>query len=336
VDDRIRKIQEYVYARYVDFAKDHGELDEEEACAILEAHFAKPENESDPDCFYAGILDFELGSEQEDRKEEFFRKAKYWLERHQALSGEAWDVVDDRLADVNAFFSDEGIQVEATPLPAAPAPSAAPQYVVHEVDDHGSMVLVPAGTFLFGREKRAVALPAFYIDKYPVTNREYERFCRSTGYRFPKYWTDPRFSNPEAPVVGVSVADAQKFSRWVGKELPTEEQWEKAARGVDGRAFPWGDEADADGRACHGKDPTQGTTEPVQAHEDGAAPWGARELAGNVWEWTATSIEDGEPLQVIKGGCYNDPAELLRADLRLEVGPKEKHETIGFRCAKRA
>ena len=177
-------------------------------------------------------------------------------------------------------------------------------------------------------------LPAFYVDKFPVTNRQYEAFCRDTGYRWPKYWTDARFNGPDHPVVGVSAADALKYCRWAGKDLPTEEQWEKAARGTDGRLFPWGNDEPQNGRACCGRDPTEGATDPVAAHPENKSPFGAMDLAGNVWEWTATTIEDGETYHVVKGGCYNDPPTLIRADVRLEAGPKDKFETIGFRCVK--
>ena len=227
---------------------------------------------------------------------------------------------------------------------AAPAIAAAPppppvleaSYSLKEIEDHGPMMFVPAGPFLFGQQKRAVSLPAFYIDKYPVTNRQFEQFCRATNYRFPKYIRDERFAHPDAPVVGVSIADVQKYARWVGKALPSEEQWEKASRGVDGRPFPWGDAPADPQRATHGRDPAKDGTLPVTLTSAGASPYGVRDLAGNVWEWTNTAIEDGETLHVIKGGCYNDPPELLRSDLRLEAGPKDKYENIGFRLVKGA
>jgi serine/threonine-protein kinase len=136
--------------------------------------------------------------------------------------------------------------------------------------------------------------------------------------------------------VGVSLADAQKFSRWVGKMLPTEEQWEKAYRGVDGRAYPWGENGVSEDLACFGRDPRTGSTDPVTKHPGGSSPYGVCEMAGNVWEWTLTALMDDETVHVIKGGCFNDPPELLRADVHLEAVPKDKFETIGFRCVKNA
>jgi formylglycine-generating enzyme required for sulfatase activity len=337
VDDRIRAIQEYIYSKYIDPSA-YAPIDEESAVRVLEEHYSQPERAGDPDCFYPGVLYFELGFEIDAKKVEYFKRAKYWLERHRAITGEDWDVVDDRLADLEGFFEDQGIEVESAPAPAPSAPAAqgpaAPSVV--EVEDHGTMVLVPAGSFSFGSENRAVNLPAFYIDKYPVTNRQYEAFCRATGYRWPKYWEDARFNHPDAPVVGVSVADAVKYSRWVGKQLPSEEQWEKACRGLDARPYPWGEDPPREGMACFGQDPVEGHTDPVTRRGAARSPYGAVDLAGNAWEWTASTVEDGETLHVIKGGCFNDPPEFLRAFVRLEAAPKDKYETIGFRCAKLA
>ena len=332
MNDQIRKIQEHIYSRYIDQG-DHGTLDEEAALRVLEEHYKKPEHATDSECYFLGILYFEHGFEAEERKTEYFRRAKFWLERSKALSNEAWDAVDDRLADIAGWFEEAGIEVEATPPPVAGAAvSTAHAGLAKEIDDHGPMVLVPAGAFAFGPSREARTLPAFYVDKYPVVNKQYEAFCRATGYRWPKYWTDVRFNGPDQPVVGVSAADAVKYCKWVSKDLPTEEQWEKAARGTDGRLYPWGNDAPKDGVACWGRDPETGKTDPVRAHPKNVSPFGVGELAGNVWEWTSTVLEDGESFQVVKGGCFSDPAEFLRSDARLEVGPKDKFDAIGFRC----
>jgi serine/threonine-protein kinase len=184
-------------------------------------------------------------------------------------------------------------------------------------------------------DRKTVSIPGFLIDKYPVTNRQYEQFCRATGYRWPKYRTDERLNGPHAPVVGISVQDAEKYARWVGKQLPTEEQWEKACRGIDGRLYPWGETDPVNGQAAYGKDPMEGGTDPVTAHPETKSPYGVLELAGNVWEWTSsTAVDGGETVNLIKGGCYNDPPTLLRADIHMGQIPKDKYETIGFRCVK--
>ena len=332
MDDQTRALNEYVYLKYVDGVR-VDDIDEEAASEQLHSYFIRPEHGNDPECVYLGILCFELGYEIEEKQVDYFRKAKLWLERHRSLTGEAWDAVDDRLVDLDEFFAEHGIEVETEDLPV---PTAFAPVVQEEIDDHGKMMFVPAGGFLFGPTNDQVTLPAYYIDKFPVTNREYEAFCRATGYRFPKYWNEDRFRHPDAPVVGVSLADAQKFSRWVGKQLPTEEQWEKACRGIDGRLFPWGEDRATPEHACYGRGASEGATCPVTEHPLGASPYGVIDMSGNVWEWTTTSQTDTETVHVIKGGCYNDPPELLRGAVRLEATPKDKFENIGFRCVKSA
>lgn len=351
VSDLIRQYEEYVFARYVDGGDAEEDIDDAQVFEVLSAKFAQPEEASSGDCFMPGLLAFELawGQEDEASRERLMRIAKFWFQRWKALSNgeEMWEPVDIRMADIEQYFSSRNIAGDAidpfaggAPAPAvaeAPVVRAPASYTVREEDQRGPMLYVPAGAFLFGPAAVAASTGAFWIDKFPVTNRQYDAFCRATGYRAAKFQKDPRFSHPDAPVVGVSVADAQKYASWIGKDLPTEEQWEKAARGVDGRAFPWGnDEAAGEAQACSGRDAATGGTAPVTASADGASPYGVRDMSGNVWEWTKSTVTDTEVLHVIKGGCYNDTGGWLRADARLEAAPKDKHENVGFRLVRPA
>jgi formylglycine-generating enzyme required for sulfatase activity len=196
------------------------------------------------------------------------------------------------------------------------------------------MQLVPAGTFLFGANGREIFLDSYYIDRLPITNGEYMRFVRETGYREPRYMNDERRNQPLQPVVGISLRDAQQYARWAGKELPSEIQWEKAARGTDGRPFPWGNDPPGSSDACFGLDPVDGAPAPVGQALRNVSPFGVQDVAGNVWEWTTSNFAKESEYKVVRGGSYNDPAEFLALDIRLEAHPKDKCEAIGFRCVK--
>ena len=222
----------------------------------------------------------------------------------------------------------------------------------------GEMVVIPAGPFLMGTTEeeaerlakaygyhvswlsgevpqRRVELPAFEIDKYPVTNRQFMAFCDGTqyrrGWRF-KEWAKRR---PEHPVIGVCRADAAAYAKWAGKRVPTEAEWEKAARGSDGRIYPWGDEFDPDAcqwnrhRTGHGPG-----TAPVAAHPRGASPYGVMDMAGNAAEWCA----DGPARHTayIRGGCWltEDPINLRAAARNMSGSCNNASMFYGFRCVK--
>src|SRR3972149_1956753 len=108
------------------------------------------------------------------------------------------------------------------------------------VKDDSEMVLVPSGDSIMGEERKVVHVDEFYIDRFPITNSQYKKFVDATGDKEPFFWNNERFNKPLQPVVGVSWNDAVAYARWAGKRLPREIEWEKAARGGDGREYPWG------------------------------------------------------------------------------------------------
>ncbi len=160
------------------------------------------------------------------------------------------------------------------------------------------------------------------------------RFVRETGYRPPRYAGDSRYNADDQPVVGIGFNDAVQFAKWAGKELPTELQWEKAARGTDGRPYPWGNDPPGASDACFNLDPVEGAPIAVGQALRNVSPFGVQDICGNVWEWTTSFFAKGSEYRVVRGGSYNDPAPMLALDYRQEAHPKDKCEAIGFRCVK--
>lgn len=196
--------------------------------------------------------------------------------------------------------------------------------------DNRPMVKIPAGVFLFGEEKEKVETKEYFIDVYPVTNVEYKKFVEATGHPDPASWRNGNWPTGKEnhPVVEVNWASASAYAEWAGKRLPTNEEWEKAARGIDGRIWPWGNEFDRE--KCN---TYSGDTTPIgQYSPQGDSPYGCQDMAGNVWEW----IGGGKPSQLrapLRGGDWLDGAEEARTfHVRMHT-PHRKNPFVGFRCA---
>lgn len=236
------------------------------------------------------------------------------------------------------------------------------------------MVFVPAGPFTMGSEGRGidedraeapaheVTLPAFYLDRCEVTTTQYARFLNAVGrltdaagrplIREGPYlplehrdghW-QPKAGLEQYPMVCVTWFGAMAYAQWVGKRLPTEAEWEKAARGTDGRKFPWGSDFDTS-RFWLGQDQMH----PVGTKPSGAAPCGALDMAGNAWEWTSSlfapypyDAEDGredpaaEGRRVARGGSWSGEPYIATSTYRFRPEPGFAHYYLGFRCAKSA
>lgn len=194
-----------------------------------------------------------------------------------------------------------------------------------------AMVFVPAGTFLMGNEGQSVYVGDFWIDKFPVTNAEYARFVDATGCNPPEHWESrtPPQEIADHPVVYVNWCDAVTYAEWAGKRLPTEEEWEKAARGMDGRVYPWGDDFDKD--KCNSEESgIHGTTPVGRYSPEGDSPYGCVDMAGNVWEWTASDCDKNN--KVLRGGSWNDDAYIVRSAHRSRFFPSFGTSHWGFRC----
>lgn len=240
-------------------------------------------------------------------------------------------------------------QQRAQPLPEQRDTATALAPVIR--DEFGEMVLIPAGTFVFGddaaespNKKRVVHEAAFYIDSTEVSNADYTRFAEAEN-RSKKWDTEVPLAagteRAEAPVSGVTYEEATRYCQWAGKQLPTEEQWEKAARGTDGRVYPWGSE----------EKENPGVLVGVKALEDRRSPYGVLHMSGNVFEWTISpfpvtqrEVDDftalgGKPVsdtwQSIKGGSFLiKDGRFLRVYMRRGWPWDRSSPALGFRCVK--
>jgi eukaryotic-like serine/threonine-protein kinase len=227
------------------------------------------------------------------------------------------------------------------------------------------MVLVPGGEFTMGSPRgdmrgghdirlfgdaqpvRKVNVPSFFIDKTEVTNAQYKKFCDATGYPPPPHWKNGKFPDNEGnfAVTHVNWWEAKAYASWAGKRLPTEEEWEKAARGTDGRSYPWGETWN----------PAFAVTRAPKAQEvgtkpDGASPYGALDMAGNAFEWVADWYmaypgatenfpEFGKNFKVLRGGGFDGSLgfpPMYNTAYRSVSRPQTRSEWVGFRCAKDA
>jgi formylglycine-generating enzyme required for sulfatase activity len=244
------------------------------------------------------------------------------------------------------------------------------------------MVLVPAGTFKMGTDQedtdqKAMAagfprpwyedehplqelwLPAFYIDRYELTNEKYSRFVHAVSHHPPEDWVNGTFPVEKGrfPVVLVNWYDANDYCKWAGKRLPTEAEWEKAARGPDGLLYPWGNTFDPKRAHIATESVMLDLPVPVGSYENGKSPYGAYDMIGNVWEWTdswyqpyrgntADNPQFGQKLRVTRGlsfmsvghfesGDYQDVSSIVaRASFRSFDYPSSRLSDVGFRCAK--
>jgi formylglycine-generating enzyme len=222
----------------------------------------------------------------------------------------------------------------------------------------GGMVLVPGGSFIMGKNtpypsdwqpEHRVSIDSFYVDRYEVRNKEYFEFCQATHTGLPEFWGMAQFKCgpdfPDFPVVGVNYFDAEKYAKWAGKRLPTEAEWEYAARGgLPASNFPWGDQADST-KMNYGK-------KYKSILKVGSFPpnaYGIFDISGNVWEWTSDNYGDdfyanspeknpkGPPsgrFKVIRGGSWHSGGMCVQTYYRNGLSPSWVDFAVGFRCVK--
>ena len=258
---------------------------------------------------------------------------------------------------------------ESSPQPAATAkPEPRPMTQDREITgkDDAPMVLIPAGEFWMGspddeggkneHPRHRVYLDAYDMDRFEVTVFRYAEFLQSTGREAPRDWAKVKIGkHSNLPVVGVSWNDAETYCRWAGKRLPTEAEWEKAARGTDGRTYPWGNEEPTPRLANFGKGSTiienvyDKFLAPVDSDEAGNSLHGIHHMAGNVSEWTAdwydqdfyaksprrnpTGSSNDTGVKVPRGGSWLDAPGDVRSAHRIWATPATRVDHLGFRCA---
>ena len=207
----------------------------------------------------------------------------------------------------------------------------------------GDMVLIPAGATRFGADNTLIPVPAFYLDLTEVTNEAYGVFCKATGRALPK---DFPADQPGLPVVNVTIADAQAFAAWAGKRLPTTLEWERGARGDDGRPFPWGAQHKPEmANVRDNPDRKRQNAVSADAYRTGRSPFGLYQMIGNVKEFTADratptalairAFATEEPMwHVVKGGSF---ASGLAEAVTFAIEPipaSHSAPDLGFRCAR--
>jgi formylglycine-generating enzyme required for sulfatase activity len=252
---------------------------------------------------------------------------------------------------------------EPYPLTDGNDPASGKPILVYAPRDQAIMALVPGGEFLLGSAKeealpeekpqRKILLRPFYVDLYEVTNRRYALFVAQTGHAPPVHWASqktPPAGSEDCPVTWVSHEDALAYVGWAGHRLPTELEWEKAARGTDGRTYPWGEDLPPAWLANINL-PAPQKAMPVGMHPLGLSPYGCHDMVGNAQEWTFydflhyryRGLEEGSEdppapttgsFKVLRGGAFVDIAEFGRTTYRSFHKPDARTGLFGFRVAR--
>ncbi len=223
--------------------------------------------------------------------------------------------------------------------------------------DGAKMVWVPEGEFTMGgtvtadeKPQRTVYLDGYWMYKYEVTVAQYRKFCKATKRKMPEPPERGVVLIASHPMVYVTWQDAADYAKWAGVTLPTEAQWEKAARGTDGRTYPWGNDWDAS-KCASSAGTWLKSTKPIGSYPAGVSPYGCMDMAGNAWEWCADWYEPNyyknapsrNPkgptttgyTRVLRGGSWrNADLDPFRCAYRSNIDPSSRYRFYGFRCAK--
>ena len=242
--------------------------------------------------------------------------------------------------------------------------------------DGSVMILIDKGNCIIGdgKDKKNKYIQSFYIDKYEVSNAQYKKFLEWVNKNSdksikhpsqpedkdhtPRYWKkfspdllketgmtqlrrfdETTFTKDNHPVVGIDWYDAYAYAKWAGKRLPTQKEWEKAARGTNGNLWPWGnnwlfENCNSGGYEWKGERDGYIYSAPVNSYPVGASPYGIYNMAGNVWEWTLDASASENLKKIIKGGGSESYPSAVMPAFKKEYEPEYKYFALGFRCAK--
>jgi len=270
------------------------------------------------------------------------------------------------------FFASATLSALCNPVlvTAADQPSQ-PQHAQPVGKDGAPMVVVPSGEFPMGvpegdrdggrdeYPRHQVFVDTFYMDTFEVTNGRYLEFVKATGHRVPQNPTNPTRnlwqgdaitdSLADRPVINVDWYDAEAYCKWAGKRLPTEAEWEKAAKGTSDRRFPWGNVEPTDKHLNFNQRWIgEKTLMPVGSYEAGKSPFGVYDIVGNVWEWVNDWYDpryyekspeknpqgpDTGTMKIIRGAGWQNETPAVRIFTRVNSAPTVRNESTGFRCA---
>lgn len=286
----------------------------------------------------------EQSRRQDEEKARFAaEREKLESDRHQLQTEREQIAQSRRQAEEQAKFAveREKLESERKPLQMAKAYDMPKQFVREITGKDGAAMMIVRDS----DDIRRGPFPVLYMDKYEVSTKLYAAFLQATGRAQPKDWSRQvaLVGSGDRPVVQVTWRDADAYCRYYGKRLPTEQEWEKAASGTDGRTYPWGNEAPTDLHAVFNQVwDGYGASAAVGSHEAGASPYGIHDLAGNVWEWTSSDMESystsiigigrGPSSKVIRGGGMTSDPYHLHSAYRGTQDPMLASPLGGFRC----
>lgn len=266
-----------------------------------------------------------------------------------------WSFLPQQIVQITSTKPPSGVPAKMIKIPAGDFVFRVKGIEIEGSDDIGVDVQYPWEDSPRRFHAHAMHIDPFWIDQFPVTNAQFKEFLDSTHYHpaddlnFLRGWVNGTYAagSADQPVTWVSLEDAREYAAWAGKRLPHEWEWQYAAQGADGRAYPWGNDWDTSAVPVPDKGRTMRGPDSVTAHPKGASPFGVMDLVGNVWQWTEEFLDDHTRAAIVRGGSYYQPQgskwyfpqayNLAEHGKLLLMAPsKDRSAALGFRCVQDA